>query len=200
MNGDLRDDAKEASDDLDAALAGSFPASDPPARTVPVAATPLAEGSDQHPAPPVTVFRVVTRDKADTAFDAQDNTNGGRWTSQGVPTAYASQTAAGAVLEFLAHLEGNSPEDLVLVSAVLPGESLVIADSLPVQWRERPYRSDVRAYGDAWVESGRSLAIQVPSVLCEQSCNVLINPMHPDARRLRICAIDPLTLDPRLRY
>lgn len=201
MNGDLIDDAKDASDELDAALAASFPASDPPTMTVPVvAATPLADPSHELPAPPVTVFRVVTREKADTAFDVQDNTNGGRWTSQGVPTAYASRSAAGAVLEFLAHLEGNSPDDLVLVSAVLPGEALLVGDSLPSQWRERPYRSDVRAYGDEWVKSGRSLALQVPSVLCEQSYNVLVNPEHPTAAQLRICAIDPLTIDPRLRY
>lgn len=200
MNSDPTDDANEASDALDAALAASFPASDPPSMTVPVAATPLAEGAHELPSPPVTVYRVVKRDKADTAFAAQDNSNGGRWTSEGVPAAYASQTAAGAVLEFLAHLEGSSPDDLVLVSAVLPGEAMLVADSLPPPWRERPYRSDVRAYGDEWARSRRSLAIQVPSVLCEQSCNVLVNPEHPDAGRLRICAIDPLTLDPRLRY
>ena len=200
MNSHPRDDANEGRDELDSALAASFPASDPPAMTVPVTATPLAEALHELPAPPVTVFRVVRRDKADTAFAAQDNTNGGRWTSEGVATAYASQSAAGAVLEFLAHLEGNSPDDLVLVSAVLPGKTLAVADSLPPQWRERPYRSDVRAYGDEWAKSRRSLAIQLPSVLCEQSCNVLVNPDHPDAGQLRICAIDPLTLDPRLRY
>jgi RES domain-containing protein len=200
MNGELKDDAKESSDELDAALAASFPASDPPAMTDPVAATPLPEGVPELPAPPVAVFRVVKRDEAGTAFGAQDNINGGRWTSQGVPAVYASESAAGAVLEFLAHLEGNSPDDLVLVSASLPREALVVGDSLPAQWRERPYRSDVRAYGDEWARSRRSLALQLPSVLCEQSCNVLINPAHPDASELRICAIDPLTLDPRLRY
>lgn len=200
MNGDLKEDAKQTSEELDAALAASFPASDPPAMTVPVAATALVEGVPELPAPPVAVYRVVTREEADNAFGLQDHNNGGRWTSPGVPAVYASQSAAGAVLEFLAHLEGKSPDDLVLVSARLPRSALLVTDSLPPQWRERPYRSEVRAYGDDWIRSGRSLAIQVPSVLCEQSCNVLVNPTHPDSVDLRISGVDPLNIDPRLRY
>ncbi|MGH8078112.1 MAG: hypothetical protein ACREPE_12410 [Lysobacter sp.] len=58
MNGDLRDDAKEASDELDAALAATFPASDPPVMTAPVVAMPPAAGAHVHAGTPITVYRV----------------------------------------------------------------------------------------------------------------------------------------------
>ncbi len=199
MNNNPGNDPRSASKDLDAAFPTSLAAAYPPAMTVPGVATPLAS-AERPGTPPATVFRVVRRDGTSTAFAAQENRNGGRWTSEGVPAAYAAKSAAGALLEFLAHLEGASPEDLVLVSATLPGDSLLIAESLPSQWRERPYREDVRAYGDEWARSQRTLALELPSVLCESESNVLINPEHPEFSGLKIAEIEPLTIDPRLRY
>ena len=198
MNGDLTNDPREISEVLDAALDATFPASDPPSMTVPVTAGPsagLAPASAQ-----VQVFRVVRREKADAAFASVENRHAGRWTSEGTAAVYASMSAAGALLEFLAHLEGDSPADLVLIAAALPTQTVVVANQLPSKWRERPYRDDVRAFGDRWATSRRSLALKLPSVLCESADNVLINPDHPDAFQLNIRAVDPLVVDPRLRY
>jgi len=191
-------DAGNASDELDAAPAARFQASGPPSMTVPVVAAAAADPRANPSA--LVVFRVMKCDKAETAFLADANRQSGRWTSEGTPAAYASLSASGALLEYLAHLEGDSPNDLVLVSAELPVELLEVVADLPDNWRERPYRDDVRAFGDQWIKSGRSLALQLPSVLCEAAGNALINTEHPEAACLQILTIDPITVDPRLRY
>jgi RES domain-containing protein len=186
---------------LDEALAATFPASDPPSMTSNAIATapdsPCGPVQEQQ-AEVVELFRVVHRDQAEHPFASSANRSGGRWTSPGVPAVYASTTPAGAVLEFLAHLDGEKPVDLVLVKARLPGRNVAPASSLPENWRETPYRDDVREYGNAWISAREALALNLPSVLCEQSRNLLINPEHDTMSQLLIDSAEPFTLDPRL--
>lgn len=187
--------------ELDEALAATFPASDPPAMTSNVIATApdlQCGATPQAEAEVVEVFRVVHRDQADQPFSSSVNRSGGRWTSPGTPAVYASTTPAGAVLEFLAHLDGEKPIDLVLVKARTPGRNVTTATSLPDNWRETPHREDVREYGNAWISAGEALALDLPSVLCEQSRNLLINPEHENISQLLVEGAEPFTLDPRL--
>lgn len=189
----------ESQRDLDDALADTFPASDPPAITSSSIAT--AERGHEHPEAKrqlVDLFRVVHRDEAQKAFDREHNRSGGRWTSDGTPAVYASMSPAGAILEFLAHLDGEKPVDLALVSACIPDTDIEVADVLPPEWREMPYQDDVREFGNAWIRSQRSLALRLPSVLCEQACNLVINPDHEGIGRIQVTRIEPMTLDPRL--
>jgi RES domain-containing protein len=185
--------------DLDEALAATFPASDPPAVTSKAIATaPDAQAGIGQEAEVVEVFRVVHRDQAEQPFSSSANRSGGRWTSPGIPAVYASTSPAGAVLEFLAHLDGEKPVDLVLVKARMPGRNMAPATSLPENWRDTPYREDVREYGNAWISAGEALALNLPSVLCEQSRNLLINPEHEHISHLLVESAEPFTLDPRL--
>jgi RES domain-containing protein len=128
------------------------------------------------------LWRLLKTRYAATAFDGEGaRINGGRWNSPGTRVAYASSNSALAVLEVLVHMMAGS---------VLPGYSLVrahVPDSLvealpaselPKRWRAFPVPPEVQAIGDAWVQSGRALALTVPSAIVEGSHNVLINPQH----------------------
>lgn len=200
MSNGTREPDQKTERDIDEGVEESFPASDPPSHSQPSTASPAVQAAATPEPGPHRVYRVVAREDADLAFSAEHNTRPGRWTSNGLPAVYAAGSAAGALLEFLAHLEGDSPEELVVVTAQVPASAVTVAETLPPQWRERPYRDDVRAYGDGWISNGRSLALQLPSVLCPNEHSVLINPNHPDAAQLKIRAIDPVHIDPRLRY
>lgn len=183
-------------DALDEALADTFPASDPPAQTVPVAATGPDHGPADHR---LDLYRVIPRAEADHAFDAQPTYQARRWSGEGTPAVYASLSVGGALLEALAHMQGPVPDDLVLAIASLPVGSIESARELPGHWRDYPYRADVQKFGDAWLASQQAVALKVPSAICDREFNVLINPLHPDRERLHGIGLTPLKVDPRVR-
>ena len=53
--------------------------------------------------------------------------------------------------------------------------------------------------GDEWIRSKRSLGLRVPSAVCMDECNVLLNPEHPAFATLELVALRPLVIDERLR-
>lgn len=186
---------------LDDALADSFPASDPPAATTPSAATAataqmaLGQASDSH----VRIYRIIEPRQASEPFSGAGSDGGGRWTSPGTQGVYASLTPATAMLEYLVHLEGATPAALLMASATLPRESVLAQLEMPDDWPERPYRRSVRQVGDEWSKAGRSLALRVPSAVCPDECNVIVNPQHPDFPKLELDQLRPISLDARLR-
>ncbi|QSX77572.1 RES family NAD+ phosphorylase [Agrilutibacter solisilvae] len=146
------------------------------------------------------VYRVVPAADAVGAFTRERNQSGGRWTTPGTAAIYAARTPAGAVLEYLAHVEDEHAQDLVIAHARLPAEDIATPGPLPPRWRECPYRDEVRAFGDAWIQRAEAVALALPSVLCEASLNLLINPDHPRISRLTVMQVQPFTLDPRLVF
>jgi len=69
---------------------------------------------------------------------------------------------------------------------------------LPPDWQDDPVTSGTRAIGDKWARSGRSAILEVPSVLIPSESNFLLNPEHPNFKRLRIAKPKPFAFDPRL--
>lgn len=53
-------------------------------------------------------------------------------------------------------------------------------------------------YGSAWLKDGRSLALIVPSMIMPFEDDIILNPMHGKAKRIRITLRERLTLDGRL--
>ena len=200
---DARADAKPVTDkdtgDLDDALEDTFPASDPPSMTSPATATPSEGEIPAHDGGSLRVYRVVSMADASDPFGGGGNDKGGRWTSPGTTCVYASRTPAGAMLEFLAHLDGGSrPGQVAIAIGEIPAGAVRVQSNEPSGWHERPYRDDVRQVGDAWIAEGHSLALQVPSALCPDEWNVLLNPAHQDHAGLRVVGLRPVTLDGRL--
>lgn len=195
--------AQASEQDIDEAVKESFPASDPPSfmsgsTAAPTERSVASAAREAEHASTVTVYRVVGEGQVEKPFGSK-TTSGGRWTSDGTPAVYASQSPATALLEFLAHCEGTPPDEAFLASVQVPKDRLVEATSYPPGWNERPYREDVRRVGDDWSTSHRSLALQVPSALCDDAHNVILNPEHVDAPLLQHVEVRPIRIDDRLR-
>lgn len=189
--------------DIDEAVMESFPASDPPSFMSTSTASPTKETIDSaqrasEPATTTEIFRIVGENQAEKPFGS--NTRGqGRWTSEGTPAVYASASAAAALLEFLAHCDAGPPATALLARARIPRDRVSELDACPPQWRDRPYRPDVQRLGDEWSTSHRSLALRVPSALCDGAYNVLINPDHVDAPLIQGVDVQRIEIDDRLR-
>ncbi len=83
--------------------------------------------------------------------------------------------------------------------ATVPPGTVLSETNEPSTWQELPYRHEVQQVGAAWLESGRSLALRVPSALCNGESNVLLNPGHEGFAGLQLQELRPTRVDPRLR-
>jgi len=128
--------------------------------------------------------------------------HGGRWNSVGIPVIYASATLSLAVLELLVHVDPEDlPRDLVALRLEVVGGSLperVHPGELPDDWAEVPGHPACRTRGDAWAAEGTSLLLRVPSAIVPEEENILVNPRHPEARKLRVASTRPFRFDARL--
>jgi RES domain-containing protein len=148
-------------------------------------------------------FRLVKARHAATALNGEGARRvGGRWNAPGVPMVYCAASLSLAVLELLAHVgPENIPSDLVTIKVEIPDDAPVkhlLPADLPGNWKQEEAKGALQALGAEWIKAGAELALIVPSVIVPSEVNVLINPSHPDAARVRVVARDPFSLDPRL--
>jgi RES domain-containing protein len=128
---------------------------------------------------------------------------GGRWNNAGRPVIYTSSTLSLAALEYLVHMDiEDAPGDLIAMRIGVPDDvptQEVAADGLPDGWRREPRHPACIEIGERWLAEGRTLALRVPSAVIPEEANWLINPAHPDARRVPILSVGDFAFDPRLR-
>ncbi|KGM33269.1 RES family NAD+ phosphorylase [Inquilinus limosus] len=154
-----------------------------------------------------TVWRIATDTpsyEADDLTGAGAKATGGRWNSPGVPAVYTSQTRALACLETVVHLNASGlPLNRYLVRVEIPDTVWAAARqetaaTLPVGWDAEPAGRASIAFGTAWIRSGSSALLIVPSVIVPEELNVLINPLHPDSARISAAKVRKWIYDPRL--
>ena len=142
---------------------------------------------------------------SDTRHPIWDGTGaamvGGRWNSPGRPVIYGSLSYSCAMLEILAHANiGRIPDTHGYVIAEAPDDISIEkhgADSLPLDW-DLENSSSARIFGDQWLQESRTAILIVPSMLARLDANALVNPNHPDAKKLIISLPKKIVWDKRL--
>jgi len=113
-----------------------------------------------------------------------------RWHTQGRPVVYLAASPAGALVEVLVNLELDAarlPGSYTMLKVEAPDDIRVMRAelaSLPEAWA-----SDVtisRRLGDEWLAGGESALLEVPSAILPDTFNVLLNPHHPEAGRIKV--------------
>ena len=141
---------------------------------------------------------------ADDASGKGAERTGGRWNRKGTPMLYCSATVALACLETLVHLAATAPLPLnrFLVRIGVPPSAwrdrTVLQPGEHIGWESEPPGIVSIGWGDDWAGSAASLLAEVPSVIVPEEANILINPRHRDAKRLRVRKVRRWTYDPRL--
>jgi RES domain-containing protein len=119
-----------------------------------------------------------------------------RWHTGGRPIVYLAASPAGAMIEILVHLEleeDELPPAYTLLYVEAPA-SLDIDDL-------RVGKADLsisRTLGDAWLKAGTAALARVPSAILPNTFNYLLNPLHSDAKRIRITGSTKANFDSRL--
>jgi RES domain-containing protein len=147
------------------------------------------------------IWRLTKGRLADLSGRGGELADGG-WHTRGRPIVYCAATASLAVLEVRVHLDlSQTPTDYVLMQITVPQagsrRTLEPAD-LPGGWRGPGGEHVCRPIGDSWLQERATALLIVPSVVIEFEQNVLLNPIHPDARKIATSRIIPFTWDDRL--
>ena len=125
----------------------------------------------------------------------------GRWHTQGpLQVVYCGSSRAMCQLEKRVHANGANLKDQALMQLLLPTGATVQdvrALGLPADWRGND--AVTQQMGDAWIASGASLGMWVPSFVEPGENNLLLNPAHPSYPAITLTIErHPFVFDPRL--
>jgi RES domain-containing protein len=130
--------------------------------------------------------------------------SGGRWNSVGTAVVYAATNRALAAMETLVHLNsGAFPLNRYLIEITVPSDvwakaKIENASTLAVGWDAEPAGIVSISFGTSWIASGSSALLIIPSVMVPEENNVLINPAHPDAKKITALKVRKWIYDQRL--
>ena len=147
-------------------------------------------------------WRIILASEASTAFAGRGARGyGGRWNSPGVGVVYVSEHQSTAALEVFVNNKPFVPiysfkafrlEWPDSITEVFPTKKL------PANWRIHPPPMETREIGDRWVAERRSAVLAVPSAVSPADTNFLLNPEHPNFKRIRIASPINFDFDSRL--
>ena len=147
-----------------------------------------------------TAHRIAKARHAGTAFSGEGaRIAGGRWNRPGEAVVYASASLALAAIETFVHL-GDDALHIQFVHF-----RIEIPDSVRIQrgrrpppgWRAEPPEESSMRYGSRWLRQARTAVLEVPSAIVPSEMNYLLNPAHPDFRRITVGRPLPFVIDPR---
>lgn len=123
----------------------------------------------------------------------------GRWNKVGVRMVYTSQSPELAMLELLTKLNPSAFGVRIAVEIEVPDDARV-QDAVPAMLGHllRGETGDTQAYGSDWTAKGRNLVLKVPSAVLPVSSNYLINPLHSQAKQLRVVRQVEVGMDLRI--
>jgi RES domain-containing protein len=148
------------------------------------------------------VYRIAQAEFAEDLSGEGARLYGGRWNPPGRAMLYTANSTALAALEILVGFDWDLAPTLSLVELEGPDLPLeVIArEELPDDWC-RPGNPALRKIGAQWLESRKTLALQVPSATiptAPDGFNILLNPAHPRFAKIKVRKILDFSFDTRL--
>ena len=127
---------------------------------------------------------------------------GARWNSVGVELIYTAVNRSLAMAEVAVHFSlATLPGDYVMISIFVPDDislqKFQVAD-LPTDWNTFPHPSSTQLIGDKFVIENKYCVLQIPSAVTQGDYNLLINPKHPDFKRIKIISTEKFPFDKRI--
>lgn len=152
------------------------------------------------------VYRVERKRYLDTTLTGigASMSEGYRWNSINTKIVYTAASRALAMLEVAVHLDLSEdlPEDRLYVEIEIPDEisiQEVSLHDLPEYWDAKPPTIVTQTIGDDFVHYNEAAILKVPSSIVPQEYNYLINPNHPDSKKILVINSSPMKFDERYK-
>ena len=148
-------------------------------------------------------FYRLTREKYGKILDGKGaSIMGGRWNNPGTEIIYTAANRSLAMAEVAVHFSiATLPVDYMMMVIQVPDTISVIEldiKVLPPNWNQFPHVKATQSIGDLFIKEGKTCLLKVPSAVTTGDFNYLINPAHPEFKKIKISGFDPFQFDNRL--
>lgn len=131
-------------------------------------------------------------------------TEGYRWNSLNTYLVYTAESRALATLEVSVHIDLSEdlPTDRFYVEINIPEDIEILElkiDELPENWDLKPPILETQYIGDDFVNQNIAAVLKVPSSIIPPEYNYLINPYHPDSKKIKVISTQRLVFDGRFK-
>lgn len=146
------------------------------------------------------VYRITLARFADTL---KASGRAARWNANDINMIYTASSQALACLENVVHrnqlgLSSNFkvmtidiPDDLVI--------EVIDRKRLPKDWKDYSNLILTQQIGNEWIKSLRTAVLKIPSSIIDLENNYLINPAHPDFKKIKLLHADTFVFDERIK-
>lgn len=152
------------------------------------------------------VFRIEREKYLNSALSGirASLSEGFRWNSLSTRIVYTAESRALAILEVSVHLDlqEDLPTDRYLITLEIPDEVEILEldqIDLPLNWDAKPPIIETQLIGDDFVNQQSAAVLKVPSAIVPEEYHYLINPLHPDAQKIKVTTSKQLLFDTRLK-
>ena len=145
----------------------------------------------------MVVFRIARKERIEDLSGRGAELFGGRWNEKGYPALYTASSLSLAALEVLAHTDKSMPPVNMAYASIYVPDSFLSMKILKLP----PEISEVE-YGTKWLKEKHGLMLKAPSIILpyeyEHECNLILNPLHEDFKKVFINEVHDFSFDVRL--
>lgn len=146
------------------------------------------------------IYRLAIEQFKDDLSGTGSKIYGGRWNSVGTPMVYTTENISLSVLEILVRSDKDLlPPDYMLMKIEIPDNlsyTSITNSKLKKNWKEDLEYSQF--IGSAFIKNNSAVALKVPSAIVDEEHNYIINPNHPDFKKIKIRISSKFKFDKRL--
>lgn len=143
------------------------------------------------------VFRIARKERIEDLSGKGAELFGGRWNEKGYPALYTSSSLSLAALEILVHTDKSMPPVNMAYASIYVPDSF-----LSMKIVKLPPETTEIEYGTKWLKEKNDLMLKVPSIILpygyEHECNLILNPLHEDFKKVFIHEVHDFSFDVRL--
>ncbi len=126
-----------------------------------------------------------------------------RWNTNDVQLIYTASSRSLACLENVVHRNQLGLSGLFRLMTIEIPDTVQIRtinlSGLEDDWKNFDNMYLTQKIGDIWVSTMETVVLRVPSSIIEMEYNYLINPLHPDFKRIKLLQIEPFVFDERIK-